>query len=90
MNRSEIQGRLADVRTHGYALRDSYFGSGLRVLAVPVLDSDKYPLASISVAVPQMQLSTEDFRKLALGAVRRAAADMAKAVQASGTIFAAV
>ena len=90
MNRSEIQGRLADVRTHGYALRDSYFGSGLRVLAVPVLDSDKYPLASISVAVPQMQLSTEDFRTLALGAVRRAAADMAKAVQASGTIFAAV
>ena len=90
MNRAEIEGRLADVRDHGYALRDSYFGSGLRVLAMPVLDSDRYPLAAISVAVPQMQMSSEDFRKRALDAVRRAAADIAKAVQASGTISAAV
>lgn len=88
-NRAEIEGRLADVHEHGYALRDSYFGSGLRVLAVPVLDRDRYPLAAISVAVPQMQMSTEDFRKRALDAVRRAAADVAKAVQASGTISAA-
>jgi IclR family pca regulon transcriptional regulator len=90
MNRAEIEGRLADVREHGYALRDSYFGSGLRVLAVPVLDTDRYPLAAISVAVPQMQMSTEDFRKRALDAVRRAAAGVAKAVQASGTISAAM
>ena len=90
MNRVEIEGRLADVRKHGYALRDSYFGSGLRVLAVPVLDNDSYPLAAISVAVPQMQMSTEDFRKRALGAVRRAAVEVAKAVQASGTIAAAM
>jgi IclR family pca regulon transcriptional regulator len=90
MNRAEIEARLANVREHGYALRDSYFGSGLRVLAVPVLDVDNYPLAAISVAVPQMQMSQEDFRKRALAAVRRAAADIAKAVQASGTVSAAV
>ena len=90
MNRVEIEGRLADVRSCGYALRDSYFGSGLRVLAVPVLDVDKYPLAAISVAVPQMQMSTEDFRTRALDAVRRAAGEIAKAVQASGTVSAAV
>ena len=90
MNRAEIEQRLAYVREHGYALRDSYFGSGLRVLAVPVLDIDNYPLAAISVAVPQMQLSMDDFRKRALDALRRAAGDIAKAVQASGTVSAAV
>lgn len=90
MNRAEIEGRLANVREHGYALRDSYFGSGLRVLAVPVLDVDKYPLAAISVAVPQMHMSQDDFRKRALEAVGRAARDVAKAVQASGTVSAAV
>jgi IclR family pca regulon transcriptional regulator len=90
MNRAEIAERLANVREHGYALRDSYFGSGLRVLAAPVLDVDNYPLAAISVAVPQMQMSQEDFRARALAAVRRAATDIAKAVQASGTVSAAV
>jgi IclR family pca regulon transcriptional regulator len=90
MNRAEIEARLANVREHGYALRDSYFGSGLRVLAVPVLDIDNYPLAAISVAVPQMQMSVGDFRARALAAVRRAASEVAKAVQASGTVSAAV
>lgn len=90
MNRAEIEDRLENVREHGYALRDSYFGSGLRVLAAPVLDVDNYPLAAISVAVPQMQMSTDDFRARALEAVRRAAGEIAKAVQASGTVSAAV
>jgi IclR family pca regulon transcriptional regulator len=90
MNRAEIEARLANVREHGYALRDSYFGSGLRVLAVPVLDVDDYPLAAISVAVPQMQVSEQEFRSRTLDAVRRAAAEIAKAVQSSGTVFAAV
>ena len=90
MNYAEIEERLASVREDGYALRDSYFGSGLRVLAVPVLDVDGYPLAAISVAVPQMQMSMTDFRERALAAVRRAAGDIAKAVQASGTVSAAV
>jgi IclR family pca regulon transcriptional regulator len=90
MDRAEIEARLASVREQGFALRDSYFGSGLRVLAAPVLDVDNYPLAAISVAVPQMQMSEGDFRKRALAAVRRAAADIAKAVQASGTVSAAV
>ena len=40
------------MREHGYALRDSYFGSGLRILAVPVLDIDGYPVAALSVAAP--------------------------------------
>jgi IclR family pca regulon transcriptional regulator len=88
MNKDEITRNLRSVRQSGYSLRDSYFGSGLRVLAVPVLDVDNYPLASISVAVPQMQMSAKEFRGRALTAVERAAKDIARAVQASGTISA--
>ena len=91
MNRAEIEERLARcARGRLRAATNSYFGSGLRVLAVPVLDIDGYPLAAISVAVPQMQMSMTDFRERALAAVRRAAADIAKAVQASGTVSVAV
>lgn len=90
MNKDEIMRSLQSVRATGYALRDSYFGSGLRVLAVPVLDTDNYPVAALSVAVPQIQLSVDEFRERALEAVRRAAKDIARVVQASGTISAAV
>ena len=88
MKRAEIVASLKNVRECGYALRDSYFGSGLRVLAMPVLDVDSYPLAAISVAVPQIQMSSDEFREHALAAVRRAAADIARAIQASGSVSA--
>jgi IclR family pca regulon transcriptional regulator len=88
MKRDEIEASLDDVRAHGYALRDSYFGSGLRVLAVPVLDVDNYPLAAISVTVPQMHMSLDEFRTRALDAVQHAARDVARAIQASGAVSA--
>lgn len=88
MNKDEIMRNLRHVRDTGYSLRDSYFGSGLRVLAVPVLDFDDYPLAALSVAVPQIQMSVKEFKARALDAVQRAAKDLARAVQASGTISA--
>jgi hypothetical protein len=50
-----------------------------------VLDFDNYPLAALSVAVPQIQMSVKEFKARALDAVRRAANDLARAVQASGT-----
>lgn len=88
MKRDEIEQSLQNVRDNGFSLRDSYFGSGLRVLAVPVLDIDNYPLAAVSVAVPQMQMSSKEFRANALDAVRRAANDIARAIQASGAVSA--
>jgi IclR family pca regulon transcriptional regulator len=60
----------------------------LRVLAVPVLDIDNYPLAAISVAVPQMQMTPTEFRARTLEAVQRAAKDIARAIQASGAVSA--
>jgi IclR family pca regulon transcriptional regulator len=88
MKRDEIEQSLQNVCENGYSLRDSYFGSGLRVLAVPVLDVDKYPLAAVSVAVPQMRMTSREFSTRALDAVQRAANDIARAIQASGAVSA--
>ena len=88
MTKDEIKHDLADVREHGYALRDSYFGSGLRILAAPVLDLDNYPVAAVSVAAPAGRMTSKEFRSRALEPVRRAAKDIARAIQASGTVSA--
>ncbi len=48
------------IRQRGYALQDSLFGNGLRVLAVPVLDTDGYPVAAISLAAPVMRMSMDE------------------------------
>jgi IclR family pca regulon transcriptional regulator len=88
--RTQLLPLLATVRKRGYALQDSMFGNGLHILAAPVLDLDGYPLAAVSVAAPSVRVSLEDLRARALGPVRAAAAEIARAVQASGTIAAAV
>ena len=88
MSKDEIRCDLADVREHGYALRDSYFGSGLRLLAVPVLDVDGYPVAAISVAAPALRMSRREFHRRALAPVQRAAKDIARVIETSGTISA--
>ena len=90
LTRAELDRTLETVRQRGYALHDSLFGNGLRVLAVPVLDTDGYPVASISVAAPVVRMSIDEFRARALTPVQNAAKEVARAVQASGTISAAV
>lgn len=90
LSKAALSRTLEHVRQRGYALHDSLFGNGLRVLAVPVLDRDGYPVASISVAAPAVRMSIDEFRTLALKPVQSAAADIARAVQASGTITTAV
>ena len=90
LGKAEFASTLETVKQQGYALHDSLFGNGLRILAVPVLDTDGYPVASISVAAPAMRLSIDEFRTLAFEPVRNAARDIARAVQASGTISTAV
>lgn len=88
MSRDEIKRDLADVRAHGYALRDSYFGSGLRILSAPVLDIDGYPVAAVSVAAPAMRMTAKEFKTHTLEPALRAAKDIARAIQASGTVSA--
>jgi IclR family pca regulon transcriptional regulator len=90
MSKTELLQSLSAVRRQGYALQDSMFGNGLRILAAPVLDVDGYPVAAVSVAAPTVRVSPDEFRARALEPVRVAAAQIARAVQASGTISAAV
>lgn len=88
LSKAEITRSLDEVRERGYALRNSYFRDGLRILAVPVLDVDRYPLAAVSVAAPAVMVSMEDLCTHALKPVHAAAADIARAIRASGTVSA--
>lgn len=90
LTKTELKRTLETVRKQGFALQDSQFGNGLRILAAPVLDVDGFPIAAVSVAAPAVRISMDDFRELALERVRIAAADIARAVQASGTVSTAV
>ncbi len=90
LTKAELKRTLETVRKQGFALQDSQFGNGLRILAAPVLDVDGFPIAAVSVAAPAVRISMDDFRELALERVRIAAADIARAVQASGTVSTAV
>jgi IclR family pca regulon transcriptional regulator len=90
MSMSALLRTLEAVRKRGYALQDSLFGNGLRILAAPVLDADGYPVAAVSVAAPAVRITIEEFRARALQPVQAAAADIARAVQASGTVSATV
>ncbi|WP_029915858.1 IclR family transcriptional regulator [Pelobacter seleniigenes] len=83
---AEILSSLKQIKKDGYALRASYFNSSLHVLAVPVLDRDGYPLASISVVAPSVRVSQDDMLAMALEPARTAAAEISKAVRASGSV----
>jgi IclR family pca regulon transcriptional regulator len=86
MGWNDIKPSLADIRKRGYALRDSTLSEGLRILAVPVLDPDGLAVGAISIAAPAARISVEEFRKRALKPARLAARDIARALEASGSI----
>lgn len=82
----EVLSSLKQIKEDGFALRASYFNSSLHVLAVPVLDRDGYPLASISVVAPSVRISQDSMLAMALAPARAAAAEISKALRASGSI----
>ena len=51
---------------------------------------DGYPVASISVAAPIVRMPMDEFLSRALSALQQAAREIARAVQASGTISTAI
>ncbi|MGE3246776.1 MAG: IclR family transcriptional regulator [Beijerinckiaceae bacterium] len=82
----ELHASLTEVRKKGYALRDSYFANGLRVLAVPVLDAGGRPLAAISITGLAMRTPAEEFRDRALGPALAAARNIAQALKVTGGV----
>jgi IclR family pca regulon transcriptional regulator len=81
----EIEERLEQVRRIGYALSDQDSVSGLRVLAVPILDADGHPYAGVSVAAPSVASSLEDFVANSAGPVRQAAKDLGRLLSLAGS-----
>jgi IclR family pca regulon transcriptional regulator len=77
---------LAKIRADGYALIESLFTEGLCVLAVPILDPDRHPVGAISIAAPSVRCTTDELRAQALVPLRKAATDIARALEASGSV----
>jgi IclR family pca regulon transcriptional regulator len=76
--------RLKQVKSLGYALSNQENVSGLCVLAAPVLDLDGAPLAAISVAAPTMRLSANEFERVGVDPLLKAAGQLSRALQALG------
>lgn len=82
----EIERGLADVRAKGFACHDRHMAPGLRFLAAPVMDADKRPVASVSVAAPSMNVSADEFVRLAAEPVKRAADKLSRALSVRGPV----
>lgn len=80
----DILERLVQVRARGYAISDQETVSGLYVLAAPVFDSDKMPVAGLSVAAPSFNATLAQFEAASAAPVIRAAALLSQALQPSG------
>lgn len=79
----ELLGRIRD---DGYILTESLFTDGLRILAVPVLDIDGYPVGAISIAAPTVRCTAIELRERALSSALEAAVAIGKALEANGSI----
>jgi len=77
---------LEHIRVNGYVLTDSLFTEGLRILAVPVLDIDGYPVGAISIAAPAVRCTAEELKVRALETTLAAADAIGKALQANGSV----
>lgn len=77
---------LARIRHDGFALCLSTLTEGLRILAVPVLDPDGLPVGAISIAAPGARVTSDALAEQALTPLRTAAATIARALEAGGTI----
>jgi IclR family transcriptional regulator, pca regulon regulatory protein len=86
ISRYALDDSLAAARNDGYVMRDSEFAYGLRVLAVPVVDSDGHAVAAVSVAAPAVRASSEDFLTRSLEPIRAAAREIGQGLQASGSV----
>lgn len=85
--RAAVDGLLAQTRADGFALMDSIYNSGMRVIAVPVFDADGHPLAAISVAAPAALVSAQEVRAQFLAPTRAAAVEIGRALRASGSVI---
>jgi IclR family transcriptional regulator, pca regulon regulatory protein len=80
----EIEEKLTQVRAAGYAISDSDYIAGLRILAAPILGADGCAIAALSVAAPSPRMPLKEFVDLTAGPVTASAAKIAHALSAAG------
>jgi len=83
---SEIEKRLNEVRRRGYALSDQDAAPMLRAIAAPILDTDGYPIAALSVAQPSLHMTIDEFTSKAVQPVMETAAMIGRALSISGSV----
>jgi IclR family pca regulon transcriptional regulator len=84
----EIEEQLREVRATGYAVSDSTYIAGLRVLAAPILGADGHAIAAVSVAAPSPRMALKEFIALTAEPVTASAAKIAHALSAAGNTVA--
>ena len=80
----EIEEKLEEARAAGYAISNSEYIAGLRVLSAPILGADGFAIAALSVAAPSPRMSIKEFVALTAGPVTASAAKIAHALSAAG------
>jgi IclR family pca regulon transcriptional regulator len=85
VSRTRLLPQLKTIRSKGFAASPSQISAGLGVLAVPVLDEGGYPIAALSVAAPSVVCTPSEMEKVALESLQKAARDIAKVMQVSGS-----
>ena len=71
----QIEEKLEEARAAGYAISDSEYIAGLRVLSAPILGADGFAIAALSVAAPSPRMSIREFVALTAGPVTASAAE---------------
>jgi IclR family transcriptional regulator, pca regulon regulatory protein len=85
VSRARLLPQLDSIRRNGFAASASQISAGLDVLAVPVSDEGGYPIAAISVAAPSVVCSLAEMQELVFARLQKAAGDIAKVMQMSGS-----
>jgi DNA-binding IclR family transcriptional regulator len=74
-----LRAEIEKTRRRGYAVDDEEFEEGLRCIAVPLLDSQRYPVGAISVSGPSFRVTAQKLPSIAnhlLQCVRGISMDM--------------
>ncbi|MDE3202487.1 MAG: IclR family transcriptional regulator [Acidobacteriota bacterium] len=78
-NADALRAEVEKTRRRGYAVDDEELEEGLRCIAVPLLDAQRYPVAAISVSGPSFRVTAQKLPSIAnhlLHCVRSISLDM--------------
>jgi DNA-binding IclR family transcriptional regulator len=78
-NAEALRAEIEKTRRRGYAVDDEELEEGLRCIAVPILDSQRQPVAAVSISGPSFRVTAQKLPSIAnhlLHCVRAISADM--------------